>query len=76
MPAKCENSEMEEIEDVSSTGLFGLVLTALLLLLLAIWRKPRLEDQIEGLLRILAGCAAMFAVVYGLIKFVRWAWYN
>jgi len=52
----------------------------LLLLLWLLHRNPELaertEERIKGFFIFLLICIGALAAIYGLVGFVRWAWYN
>ncbi len=56
------------------------VAVALILLLVAIRRTPeigeRIEDWIKGFFIFVFISFGALALIYGVVKFIRWAWYN
>jgi len=63
-----------------TTAAWLVFVVALLFLLVAIRTKPEIGDQIDerikSFLIIVFVSLAGLALIYSIVRFVRWAWYN
>lgn len=65
---------------IRSIALGLIVVTFLSVFLIAVKKRPELEqaidERITGFSIAVCGLVAGLAALYGLVRFIRWAWFN